>query len=414
MKILLVNWSWYATGGDWTYLENIHKLYEANGHVVIPFSTHNKKNVYSLYSKNFVRAYDFKELNRNKSINNGIKALKTSVVSSDALYKLDRILNEHDIKVAHLHNIHHYITPKIIEILHKKNIKILWTLHDYKIICPENSFVSNGKICEKCITGSFYNCAINRCKKNSILASVLASYEAYYYHNRKVYDLVDYFLCPSNFLLQKFLQFGFKKSKLFETNLCYDISLIDDFIHNYQPDQYEISKKEKYILYVGRLEEIKGIKTLIAAIKGTKILLKIVGSGNATEELKEIVEKEGINNAEFLGFKNKKEVFELIFNSLYGVCPSEWYENFPFSVAETFLFSKPVIGSNIGGIPELVIDGKTGSLFEHGNIIELQEKLLLLWNDTTKTQLMGENARKHAYDLYNFETHWTKIRDFIT
>lgn len=414
MKILLVNWSWYATGGDWTYVENIHKLYEAKGHVVIPFSTHNKKNVYSPYSKNFVSAYDFKELNRHKSINNGIKALKTSIVSSDALYKLNRILNEHDIKVAHLHNIHHYITPKILEILHKKNIKILWTLHDYKIICPENSFVSNGKICEKCITGSFYNCTINRCKKNSLLASALASYEAYYYHNRKVYDLVDHFLCPSNFLLQKFLQFGFKKSKLFESNLCYDIPFVDDFISNYQLDLNITTKKEKYILYVGRLEEIKGIKTLIAAIQGTEILLKIVGSGNATEELKNLVETEGINNVQFLGFKNKREVFELIFNSLYGVCPSEWYENFPFSVAETFLFSKPVIGSNIGGIPELVIDGNTGLLFEHGNIIELQEKLLLLWNNPISTQLMGENARKHAYDLYNFETHWTKINSLLT
>ncbi len=414
MKILLVNWSWYATGGDWTYVENIHKLYEKHGYDVIPFSTHNKKNVFSPFSKNFVSAYDFKELNKKKSIGNGIKALKTSIVSQDALYKLDRILDEHDIKVAHLNNVHHYITPSIIQKLHEKGIKILWTLHDYKIICPENSFVSNGTICEKCITGNFYNCTINKCKKNSYLASALASFEAYYYHKKKIYDLVDTFLCPSKFILKKFKQFGFDESKLFESNLCYDIPLIDNFKSKYQTIINTPCTNEKYILYVGRLEEIKGVKTLLQAVKGTDILLKIVGSGNAQEDLKAQKEMEGINNVQFLGFKNKSEVFELINNSSFGVCPSEWYENFPFSVGEAFLFSKPVIGANIGGIPELVIDGETGLIFEPGNIAELKNKLLQLWQDEKSTELMGKNARLHAYNLYNFETHWNKINSLLT
>jgi glycosyltransferase involved in cell wall biosynthesis len=413
MKILLVNWSWYATGGDWTYIENIYKLYESHGHKVIPFSTHNKKNVFSPFSKNFVKAYDFKELNKNKTINNGIKALRTSIVSSDALFKLERILQVHDIKVAHLHNIHHYITPAIIEKLHKKGIKIIWTLHDYKIICPENSFVSNGKVCEKCITGSFYHCTTNKCKKNSILASALASFEAYFYHKRKVYDLVDYYLCPSHFLLQKFVQFGFDKSKLLESNLCYDISIIDNIVKQYQSYSCENCTKEKYILYLGRLEEIKGVKTLIYAVKDTEILLKIVGSGNAQDDLKALVESEGIKNVQFLGFKNKSEVFELTYNSLFGVCPSVWYENFPFSVAETFLFSKPVIGSNIGGIPELVLDRKTGLLFEPGDTADLKEKILQLWNNEQLVVELGKNAREHAYQLYNFDTHWNKLNAVI-
>ncbi|MEO7046470.1 MAG: hypothetical protein ABI091_14260, partial [Ferruginibacter sp.] len=277
MKILLVNWAWYPTGGDWTYIENLHKLYENHGHEVIAFSTQNNKNVFSPNSKNFVASYDFKELNKKKNISNSIKAIRTSVVSSDALAKLDIILSEHDIKIAHLHNIHHYITPAIVEKLHKKGVKILWTLHDYKIICPENSFVSNGKICEKCITGSFYHCTLNKCKKNSVPASALASFAAYYYHGKKTYDLVDYFLCPSKFLLQKFIQSGTCKSKLIETNLCYDISFVDNFLkENKALDNAE----EKYILYCGRLENIKGVKTLIEAVKNTGITLKIAGSGN--------------------------------------------------------------------------------------------------------------------------------------
>lgn len=412
MKILLVNWSWYPTGGDWTYVENIHKLYESHGHEVIPFSTHNKKNVFSPFSKNFVKAYDFKELNKHKTLNNGIKALTTSVVSSDALFKLDKILKEHDIKVAHLHNIHHYITPAIVEVLHNRGIKILWTLHDYKIICPENSFVSNGKLCEKCMDGSFYHCAMNKCKKNSILASSLASFEAYYYHKKKTYQLVDHYLCPSSFIRDKFKQFGFDEKKLFLTNLCYDISRVDTFIEQHKSEGTQTGHA-KFILYVGRLEDIKGVKTLIMAVKGTPIKLKIAGIGNAQEEIHSLVKREAISNVELLGLINKKEVFELTQKASFAVCPSEWYENFPFSISETFLFSKPVIGSNIGGIPELVLNGTTGLLFEPGNVIELQSKLLQLWNNEDLARSMGKNAREHAYELYNFDTHWSKINSLL-
>jgi glycosyltransferase involved in cell wall biosynthesis len=412
MKLLLVNWSWYATGGDWTYIENLHKLYESHGYEVIPFSTHNKKNVPTPFEENFVDVFDFKELNNNKSVRNGIRALKTSVVSKDALNKLDRILAEHDIKFAHLHNIHHYITPAIIQILHQKGVKIIWTLHDYKIICPENSFVSNGKICEKCMDGSFYHCALNRCKKNSFLASSLASFEAYYYHKKGVYDLVDYYLCPSQFILNKFLQFGFDKQKLKLTNLCYDISLTDTFItqHTKSP---EAGNSEKYILYVGRLEYIKGVKTLMEAVQNTPIQLKIVGNGNAADALMEAAKNNSCTNIEFLGFKNKTEVFDLIMGAAFSVCPSEWYENYPFSISESFLFSKPVVGANIGGIPELVIDGNTGLLFDAGNSAALQEKLLQLWNDEQLTVKLGKQARLHAFDLYNFDTHWQKINSVI-
>lgn len=413
MKILLVNWSWYASGGDWTYIESIQKLYESHGHEVIPFSTHNKKNAFTPHSKNFVSAYDFKELNKNKTISNGIKAVKTSIISSDALFKLERVLELHDIKAAHLHNIHHYITPAIIEKLHKRGIKILWTLHDYKIICPENSFVSNGKICEKCISGAFYHCTLNRCKKNSFLASALASFDAYYYHKTKVYGMVDHFLCPSQFLLQKFLKFGFDANRLVESNLCYDIPFVDKFISDYEASRVVTANTEKYILYVGRLEEIKGIKTLINAVKGTGIILKIVGSGNAQESLKQLVIDEGIDNVHFLGFKNKDEVFALTYQCLFAVCPSEWYENLPFSIGETFLFSKPIVGSAIGGIPELVLDGKTGLLFQPGNVDQLREKLVQLWNNEPVVIELGKNARNHAYGMYNFETHWNKISPLL-
>ena len=407
MKILFINWSWYATGGDWTYIENAKKLYEANGHEIVPFSTVNKKNVPSAYSDYFVKAYDFKELNKHKNFINGIKVLKTSIVSRDALEKLDRYLTTFtDIKIAHLHNIHHYITPAILELLHKKGVKIIWTLHDFKIICPENSFISNGQICEKCITGNFFNCAVKLCKKKSFLASSLASFEAYYYHTKGVYNLVDYFLCPSEFLMKKFTQFGFKEEQLIVTNSCYDTKIIDDFIAANQ-SLTTLANKEKYVLYIGRLEDIKGVDILINAVIDTPMQLKIVGTGDARAELEKIAH--GHDNIEFLGFKNKEEVFHLTQHCSFVVCPSVCYENLPFSIIESFLFFKPVVGSEIGGIPELVLDGKTGLLFEAGNAAHLCEKMNYLWNNESIVTELGIAAREHAYNMVNFAAHWKKL-----
>ncbi len=410
MNILLVNWSWYPTGGDWTYIENVKKLYEVKGHQVIPFSTNNIKNVSTPYAKYFVDAYDFKELNKHKNISNGIKALKTSVISKNALMKLDMLLDDFKIDVAHLNNIHHYLTPAIIEQLSKRGIKIIWTLHDFKIICPENSFISNGKLCEKCMTGNFYYCAVNLCKRKSFLASSLASFEAYYYHERRTYNLVDYFLCPSNFLKKKFEQFGFENAKMVVTNSCYDISQIDKYIYlNSQKKGKETANK--YVLYVGRLEEIKGVQTLIDAVSNSDIQIKIVGSGSFSDQFK--TQAGNSKNIEFLGFKSKEEVFELTMQSLFVVCPSICYENLPFSIIESFLFNKPVVGADIGGIPELVVNELTGLLFEPGNADHLFEKLNYLWRNENIVHTYGEAARQKAYELVNFSDHWNKINALL-
>lgn len=406
MKVLVINWSWYPSGGDWTYIENLSKLYHANDVEIIPFSTHNSRNFVTNYNQYFVNGQDFKTLNKNKNFKNGLKVIKTSIVSHEAISKLEQLLNEvKGITVAHLHNVHHYITPAIIDILKAKGIKIVWTLHDFKIICPENSFLSNGKICEKCITGSFIHCFTNKCKKKSYLASALASIDAYYYHHKKIYDKVDAFLCPSSFLQKKFIQFGFNPSKLILAHSCYDIQLIDDYITNHKITS---PVKEKFVLYIGRLEQIKGIHTLIEAAVGTNIKVKIVGTGNLEAALKLMAA--GVNNIEFLGFKNKDEVFELTQQCEFVVCPSVCYENLPFSIIESFLFSKPVIGAEIGGIPELVLNEKTGLLFEPNNAEHLCEKMNYLWHNPTIVQQLGTNAREHAYNMVNYNTHWNKIQ----
>ena len=120
-----------------------------------------------------------------------------------------------------------------------------------------------------------------------------------------------------------------------------------------------------------------------------------------------------MNNVEILGFQDKASVFQLTMQASFVVCPSEWYENYPYSVIESLLFSKPVIGSNIGGIPELVVDGQTGYLHEPGNALELREKILQLWQNDDEVKLLGKQAREHAYSRVNFERHWKFLENII-
>ena len=408
----MASWSWEPVGGDWTYINNVKQLYEANGHEVIPFSTYiegktEKKDF-------FVKAYDYKNLNNNKGIVNGLKAMKNSIVSIEALKNIDQILDQHEIAFAHLHIIHHWITPAIIWKLKKRNIPVIWSLHEYKIICPEGTFVSGDKVCEKCRGGNFYHCAVNRCKKGSFASSLLASIDAYYYHRSGIYKKVDAYLCPSEFLLNKFTQYGFPAEKMHLSNLCYDIALIDDYIKAYHTnDRLRDGSKEKYILYVGRIETIKGIETLLKAVEGTNMRLKIAGTGAWFDQMIAVRDQKGMKNVEILGFQDKESVFQLTMECSFAVCPSEWYENYPYSVIESLLFSKPVVGADIGGIPELVLDGKTGFLHKPGDVAGLRNRIMQLWENEDLVQSLGKQARIHAYSRVNFDKHWTFLENII-
>jgi len=416
MKVLIINWSWYPTGGDWTYIYNLIKLYQQNNVEVLHFSTKNIKNVESNYESYFVKSVDYKEANGKSDLKTLIGVARNSIVNEHAIRNLTRLLDDNPgIDVAHLHNINHHITPAIIPVLKKRNIRVIWSLHDYKILCPDSSFVSNGKICENCFNKKFYHCTLQKCKKGSLGGSMLATLEAYYYNKKKVYDQVDAFLCPSSFLKNKFIKFGYDSQKLHVSNLCYDIQQLDAELTKIKAQVAggDQPGKERFILFIGRIEKIKGIFTLCEALKGTGIKLKIVGGGSDDVHLNEYLKSTTDLNIEYLGFKDKASVYELTVRCDFVVCPSEWFENFPFSIIETFLMKKPVVGAMMGGIPELVIDGVTGSLFQSGNSQELKKKIIELWEDRDKAVKMGINAREHVERLVSFEQHWQKLSQIL-
>ncbi|HUR11415.1 MAG TPA: glycosyltransferase [Flavitalea sp.] len=406
LKILIINWSWYPTGGDWTYIENLINFYQQQGHEVIPFSMHSEHNYATPYSRYFISNINYKDLNKNKSLANGVKAVKKTLYSVEAKRNLQKLLEENQIDIAHINNIHHYLTPtSILPLLKKNNIPIIWTVHDYSILCPNTTFTSKDKICEKCKGGAYYQCIVNNCKKNSWRASTIAAVESYTNSLVNPYKYVDFYICPSRFIANKFIEFGFEPAKIRQVYNLFDTDSI--------PSSVNIPDKKKSIVYVGNITKVKGVHTLVRAVKDRDVHLYVIGSGDHLEELIAYCKSEHYTNITFLGRRNKSDVFKYLKEASFVVVPSEWYENLPYSVVEALLLSKPVLASRIGGIPELIMDGATGFLFEAGNIKDLQNKIdHLIQMDPSILATIGNNAHAHVKKMvcYNsFKVELEKI-----
>jgi glycosyltransferase involved in cell wall biosynthesis len=405
MNILVANWTWYPSGGDWTYIDNVTRLYRKHGHTIIPFSMQDARNYSTPFSKYFIDHIDYKTLNETKTINSGIEVLKKSIYSKEARIKLSKLLEIQHIDIAHLNNINNYLTLSIISVLKKKGIKIIWTLHDHKILCPNTTFFSDDAICESCKGAKFYNCTLKRCKRGSYLASFIASLESYFNVIADYYSDIDYFICPSRFLHDKVVEYGFSEKKVKLIPNCYDTELLTTNV-----DKSDNNTND-YILFIGRLEKIKGVLTLIKAFAelNSNVRLKIIGDGSQRKEIESYLSLRKIQNVDLEGIKSKNDVIHFIRNCMFTVCPSESYENFPFSIVEAMHMGKPVIGSKIGGIPELIIDQKTGFTFQPGSFKELSQKIEILSRDKELINFLGKNAKIYISEITDMETHYKRL-----
>ncbi len=255
----------------------------------------------------------------------------------------------------------------IAQIAHERGIKVLWTVHDYKLLCPRYDCLRNGKSCELCFSGDKSHCFRYSCIKGSKIGSWIGKREAEKWNRERLDSYVDYFVCPSRFMAGKMLQGGFSESKLVTLHNFIDVSKCDT----------AVSSREPYYCYVGRLSEEKGVRTLLKVAARLPYRLKVAGDGPLAEELRRGYD--GADNIEFLGRISGGEVYELMSRSRFSVITSEWYENNPFSVIESLCMGTPVVGAEIGGIPELIADG-VGFTFGSGDAASLAEAVENAWN----------------------------------
>ena len=383
MNILLANKFYYRRGGDCIYMLNLEQLLKQNGHEVAVFTMDYPENIETPWSKYFPQ-------NMSK-----LMAFTRPFGSNEVKTKFNRLLKDFKPDVVHLNNIHTQLSPVMAELAHKRGIKVVWTLHDYKLLCPRYDCLRNGTdICELCFNGDKSNCKIYKCMKGSTLASLIGYKEAITWNRERLEACTDVFVCPSHFMAEKMAQGGFDKKKLL--TLC---NFID--VDKCKKDEYG---KEDYYCYVGRLSHEKGVNTLIEAAKKLPYKLVVVGGGPLSDELKAKVQGSK-GEIEFVGYKQWNEIKSLVGKARFTVIPSEWYENNPLSVIEAQCLGTPVLGACIGGIPELIEDGVTGMTFESRNVDDLTSKIEAMWQHTFdyKEIALASQAR------YNSESYYESI-----
>ena len=397
MKILMINKFLYLKGGDAIVTLGTGELLRARGHEVAYWGMKNEKDPAYPHRDLFVGEVD---LNSGGGIKQQLKIAGNMLYSLEAKTKVEKLIKRiGKPDIVHLHNFAHQISPSILHVFKKHKIPCVMTMHDYKLVCASYTLLSHGKLCEKCAGGAYINCFREGCVKDSRAKSLLNTLEMYLHHSiLHIYDLVDVFISPSRFLKDKVEEMGFKGRVVHLPNFVN----CDEFTPRFEA-------KERCVVYCGRLSKEKGISTLISAVRGTGVPLKIIGDGPIKEALKRSVEKERLTNVQFLGYLTGEDLKDQIRRAAAVVVPSEWYENNPRSVIESFALGTPVIGARIGGIPELVKDGETGMTFEPGNAGDLREKISDMTGNPDKAAAMGKTARQLVEKELNPEKHYTQL-----
>ncbi len=385
MKILMVNKFLYPNGGSETYIFKLGEQLTRMGHEVQFFGMEHAGRCVGNHAEAYTSDMDFHGGSKLAKLTYPLK----TIYSKEAREKMMIVLKDFNPDVVHLNNFNYQLTPSIIlEIINwrKKTghkCKIVFTAHDYQLVCP-NHMCNNpgtGENCEKCLTGSFMNCTKGKCIHGSTAKSFIGTLEASFWKMKGTYKYIDTFICCSNFM----------KTKL-DTNPLFVKKTVA--LHNFIDEiPWVEAPKEDYILYFGRYSKEKGVITLIEAAKRLPEVNFIFAGKGPLEDL-----LDGIDNIKNVGFKSGEELADLVRKAKASVYPSEWYENCPFSVMESQLYGTPVIGADIGGIPELIKNGETGMLFNPGDGDALCDAIHRLWQDDDKAKEMHEACKELSFD----------------
>ncbi len=395
MRILNVGNHYHVQGGSDRVMLRLGELLEANGHSVVPFVSQHEDNRPSEWSDYFPPGVDTQDPS--------LEDAARFVYSTEARRQMARLFkNGGPFDLAHLHIYYGQLTASILKPLVAAGVPIVQTLHEFKLTCPVHSHLSQGEICEACAGHAFWRALPRRCNEGSLARSALSVLEASVSRALGDAHRIDYFIAVSDFL----------RDKMIEHNVAApdDITTVHNFV---DPDHFDPSRQRgDHVLYFGRIAPEKGLRTLIdAAAHLTDLPVRIAGAGEQREALEAEVARRGLDHIQFVGFQNGEELWNLVRRSICTVLPSEWYESFGMTVLESFACGCPVVGADIGGIPELVDDSVDGRLFPSGDVEALREALVWMQTHRGEAVEMGRRGREKVEKRFSPEQHYRQVRE---
>jgi glycosyltransferase involved in cell wall biosynthesis len=397
MRILQVNKFFYLRGGSERYYFDLCDLLAGRGHEVLHFSMKHERNRPSPQEDGFM---SFIDLNAPMSLGERLGAARRILYSTEAVSRMEAMISRYRPDIIHLHNISRQISPSIMTVTSRLGVPVVKTQHDLSLVCPAHSFFVNGRLCEKCAGGRYLHGLRRRCIDGSAKSTALGVAEAYLHAFMGLYKKIDWFIAPSRFLMEKVSTLSW---------ISHRISHLPYFI---PPGEDWTARNDGYVLFAGRISEEKGVGTLLdaaAMLPTTRFI--VAGEGAELPGFKRYAAGRSIANVEFPGYVSGDALESLIEGAACIAVTSNSYENLPLSILEAFARGKPVVGSDAGGISELVMDGVTGYLYERADPVSLAAAVDRIVSDENARLAMAGNARELVAGDYSPAYHYDRLME---
>ena len=368
MKILLCHNYYKDRGGEDEVVDFEKELLSKNGYDVMEY---------------FKKSPDI-----DNRINN-FRIFLSMFFSLRTVFELKKIIKKYKPDVAHIHNIFPIISPSMYYILNKNHIPIVQTMHNYRFYCSNGLGLKNNQICDRCLRLSFKN-IFQICSEKKVYDLSLKVI-IYFMRKFKIFSGLNYFIAPSKFMKNSLIRFKIDEEKIILKRNSINIP-------KYQPKN--TGKKGNYFTFIGRLSHEKGIMGLIEIFKDLKYInLQIFGDGPLKDKISNLINQEKLKNIELMGFVTGKIKIDSIYNSTANIIPSICNEVSPVVLVESLKLGIPVIGSNMGSIPEFIKDGYNGNIYNYRDLDMLKEKIIKIYNMNEKER---KKIRANCLSSFNY------------
>ncbi|MEY3342654.1 MAG: hypothetical protein RL090_338 [Bacteroidota bacterium] len=402
LKVLLVHKFWKKVGGAEVYFQDTARILRNHGHDVHIYTTeYDAQGAQDVFERNdkvhFGTSYDYLQGGLVRKLTN----IPNVIYSKTNKEEFRKLIREIRPDIVHVFAIYITITPSILDACREEGVPVVMSCNDYKHICPNYRLFHHGKICEDCKGGRFYNAFLNNCCKHSFAVSAISMIEAYVHDTRNIWKKnIHAFLFESEFMMKKTEEFWGK-----------DAARLKFLGKPFNATRWNAEyRDEGYVLYLGRLSDEKGVDILLKAMKEVpECKLKIVGDGEYRPVLEAMKSEHELVNVEFTGPKHGEELEQLFAGCRFVVVPSIWHENFPYVMMEAYARGKAVVGSDKGGIPEYIEEGKTGFVFPSHDPIQLASIISKLWHDPSLAKQLGHNAKSFADRDFNDSAFYNRL-----
>ena len=382
MRVLLVGNHWTpGPGGAETVLLLTARLLEEAEHEVAAYALDEQRTLPT-------PAADLLPRWRKQEARTGLGEAVAGLWSRQAARGLTELVRRWRPDVAHVHHVYEGLTLSVLDALRAERVPVVMTLHDYRPVCPNFRLWRDGHPCAECVGGRYLQVVRHGCLEGSRWRSVAGAVEAYAARWRGWYDDVALFVAPSRYLAQQVVAGGLPAEK---------VRVLPNPIEVAHAEPPDSGAGEVGVAFTGRLVEEKGVRVLLdaAALLPAGVGVRLLGSGRLAEEVTERVTRERLP-VHLLGPGTPGDAASLLRRSQVAVLPSTWPENCPMSLLEAAALGVPVVASAVGGVPELVDDGRTGLLVPPGDAAALAAALGRLAHDPHLARRLGEAGRERV------------------